>query len=410
MYSRNLPRLVCAVSIMTLAGVAVQAQPQNNIYEESLRAFIKEIDTTYPFFDLKGIRNDWKVSKRKLLARVKQCNSNDDFYGLLDQARRCLRDSHMQFRDLKGEYPRSEVRYFPGISFLPAVKNQVVIMSCMPEYSDGLKPGTIVTAIDGQDARKYLEREAKKSWQAGGYFSSPQRARLYVYRIPLQGDENEAHQLKVIKNGQGKTVRVVNKWKAGGWPHTYAMLQGLKRRGNCRFGRLKSGYGYIHLRRIRGELVPAVDEALRSFKGIRGLIIDLRGNGGGGYSREVFDRFDKNKKPSGAHPYYRGNMVVLIDAGTISAGETFARDLVNTAGAYLIGSATAGSSSAKRSWLLPGGLGKVILSRRSRWGFNRRPIEHNGIVPHRKAEVIPAELQQGINSGIKRAEEYLNNR
>ena len=186
------------------------------------------------------------------------------------------------------------------------------------------------------------------------------------------------------------------------------MPQGLKRLGNCRFGKLKSGYGYIHLRRIRGEFVEAVDEALESFEGIRGLIIDLRGNGGGGGGGKVLSRFAKKQKAAVNYPCYRGDMVVLIDAGTISAGETLARDLVNTAGAYLMGSATAGSSSAKRSWDLPGGFGKVTLSRRSRWGFDRRPIEYNGIVPHRKVEVVPAELQQGINSGIKRAEEYLD--
>ncbi len=190
MYSGNLLRLVCAVSII-LGSVVRQAKPQSNIYEKSLRAFIKEIDTTYPFFDLKNIRSDWKVRKQELLAKVKQCNSNDEFYGLLDQARRCLRDSHMQFRDLKGKYPRAEIRYFPGISFLAAVNNQVVIMRCVPEYSDRLKPGTIVTAINGQNAREYLEREAEKSWKTGGYFSSPQRARLYIYRIPLQGNEND---------------------------------------------------------------------------------------------------------------------------------------------------------------------------------------------------------------------------
>jgi len=101
-------------------------------------------------------------------------------------------------------------------------------------------------------------------------------------------------------------------------------------------------------------------------------------------------------------------MVVLLDAGAISAGETFARDLVNSAGAYLMGSRTAGSSSAKRSWQIPNGLGTATLPTRSRWGFEGKPIEYNGIVPHKTVEVVPAELQNGINSGIKRAEEYLD--
>ena len=391
----------------TTAAEQIKGQ-RSSIYEQSLTAFIKEIDSTYPFFDLKGIRHDWNTCKKELLEKIKQCESNEEFYGLLNEARLCLRDSHMGFGDLKGEFPRAEVRYYPGVCFSPAANGQVVIMSCAPEYRDKLKPGTIVTEINGQNAHDYLESDAKKSWKAGGYFSSPQRARLFSYRIPLKGEENDNHQITIIKNGKSESVRVVNKFKATGWPHYYAMPTGLKRRGNCSYGKLKSGYGYIYLRRIAGELVEAIDEALGSFEDIRGLIIDLRGNGGGGYGREVFIRFDKKQGPSGAAPFYRGDMVVLIDAGAISAGETFARDLVYSAGAYLMGSRTAGSSSAKRSWQIPNGLGTVTLPTRSHWGFESQPIEYNGIVPHKTVEVVPAELQNGINSGIRRAEEYLD--
>ena len=380
----------------------------SSIYEQSLAAFIKEIDSTYPFFDLKGIRSDWSACKKELLEKIKQCRSNEQFYGLLNEARLCLRDSHLEFVNLKGQFPQDEVSYYPGLCFLPAADGQVVIMSCAPEYSGKLKPGTIVTEIDGQNAHDYLENDAKKSWKAGGSFSSPQRARLFSYRIPLKGKQNDNHQITIIKNGKTENISVVSKWEAKGWPHTYAEPEDLKQRGNCSYGKLKSGYGYIYLRRIAGELVAVIDEALNSFDDIRGLIIDLRGNGGGGYGTEVFTRFNKKQGPSTEAPFYQGDMVVLIDAGAISAGETFARDLVYSAGAYLMGSPTAGSSSAKRQWEIPNGLGTVTLPVRSRWGFEQQPIEYNGIAPNETVEVVPAELQNGINSGIKRAEEYLN--
>jgi hypothetical protein len=386
-----------------------QNQGESRVYEQSLTAFITEIDNSYPFFDLKGIRRDWSTCKKDLLEKVKQCESNKEFYGLLNEARLCLRDAHMSFGNLRGTFPQAEVLYYPGVSFLPAAGGQVVVMSCMSdEYRNKLKPGTIVTKIDGQNARDYLESDAKKSWKTGGSFSSPQRARLFSYRIPLKGKQNDNHQITIINNAKTETIRVVNKFKAGGWPHYYAMPTGLKQRGSCYYVKLKSGYGYIYLRRIASDLVAAIDEALNSFEDIRGLIIDLRGNGGGGYSREVFARFDKKQGPSGVAPFYRGDMVVLIDAGAISAGETFARDLVYSANAHLMGSHTAGSSSAKRSWQIPNGLGTVIFSTRSRWGFERQPIEYNGIAPQQTVEVVPVELQNGINSGIKRAEEYLD--
>ena len=376
-------------------------------YEEALEAFIAEVDSTYPFFDLKDIRDDWKKCSKDLLSRVKQCRSNDEFYGLLADAARCLRDAHLGFRDLKGKFPPVEPRFYPGVSFLPAVNNQVVVLSSAPEYAQALQPGTVVAKIDGQDARRLLERQAEEKWKAGGWFSSPQRARMLAYRIPLQGKKGDTHRLTVVKGARQQDVHVTAKWEARGWPHTYAMPGGLTRKGSCLHGTLDSGYGYIYLRRIERGLVESIDAALKSFGEIGGLIIDLRGNGGGGYDGEVFKRFNKKAGAVEGIPFFGGDMVVLIEAGTFSAGETFARDLFYAADAHLMGSATAGSSTAKRTWPLPHGLGTVIFSRRSRYGLERRPIEYNGIAPDEVVEVVPAELQQGVNSGIRRAEEHL---
>jgi len=377
-------------------------------YDEALQAFIKKVDTDYPFFDLKKIKPSWQKCKRDLKRKVKDCKSNDDFYILLDKARRCLRDAHLGFSGLKGQYPKGPELYYPSVSFLPAINKQIVIMSARDEYAGDLSPGTIVKEINGQDARTLLNNQARADWRQGGYFSSPQRARLFAYRIPLKGPKDQSHQLTILKNGQPKQITIVNKWPAGGWPHTYAMPDNLTRQGNCRYGKLESGYGYIHLRRISSDLIESIDAALKSFGDIEGLIIDLRGNGGGGYSRDIFKRFDKKNKPPTATPYFNGPIVVLIDAGTFSAGETFARDMVHNADAYLMGSNTAGSSTAKKSWDLPHNLGQVRFSTRSRHGLKGRPIEYYGIRPNRKVEVVPEELQSGVNSAIKRADEYLD--
>jgi len=376
-------------------------------YEEALEAFINEVDSTYPFFDLKGVRGDWEDCKNSLLEKVKQCGSNDEFYGLLYEAGRRLRDPHIGLRDLKGKIPQPDPIFYPGLSFLPAVEQQVVVMWANGEYADILQPGTVVTQIDRRNAREFLEQDAEMQWNAGGPFSSRQRARLYAYRIPLQGGRNDTHRLTVLKERKSQTVDVENKWEAKGWPHTYAMPGELVRRGDCLYGKLENGFGYIYLRRIRPDVAECLDAALRSFEGVKAVIIDLRGNGGGGYNAEVFKRFDKKQGPSPGIPFCEGDIAVLIDAGTFSAGETFARDLVYAAGAHLMGSRTAGSSTAKRTWKLPRGLGTVIFPRRSRWGFDNQPIEYNGIAPHEIVEVVPSELQKGVNSGIKRAGEYL---
>jgi hypothetical protein len=376
-------------------------------YEEALKAFIAEVDSSYPFFDLKGIRDDWNACSKNLMSRVKQCRSNDEFYGLLADAARCLRDAHLSFGDLKGGFPPGEPKFCPGVSFLPAVNDQVVVMDAAEEYARFLPPGAVVSTIDGQNARAFLDKQAEENWKAGGWFSSPQRARMFTYRIPLQGKEGEKHRL-VGGVGNGiAALDVTCKWEAGGWPHTCAMPDGLTQKGSCLYGTLPSGFGYLYIRNLDRDLVESVDAALQSFGDVPGLIIDLRGNGGGGYNNEVFKRFDKKKGATEGIPYFGGEMVVLIDEGTFSAGETFARDLFYAANAHLMGSTTAGSSTAKRTWPLPHELGTVTFSVRSRVGLNRRPIEYNGIAPDEAVEAVPAEIQQGINSGIRRAEEYL---
>jgi C-terminal processing protease CtpA/Prc len=138
-------------------------------------------------------------------------------------------------------------------------------------------------------------------------------------------------------------------------------------------------------------------EAFVTYDDAKGWIIDLRGNGGGGYDQALYEVLRALPQP----------LAVIIDAGCTSAGETLARDLVRYANARLFGSPTAGSSSAKRTWSFPSGIATLSLPRRSRWGISGRPIEFNGIRPDENVEAVPEEVQRGQNSAILRAEEYL---
>ena len=139
----------------------------NSEYREALVAFIKELDNTYPFFKLKGIQQDWNIYKKQALERIEDCNSNDEFYRLLDEARRCLRDAHIRFKGLKKTELQIKPHFYPGLSFLPAINKQVVIMNCPKEYITKMPIGTIVSEIDGNNARRFLDQAAGKSWAKG---------------------------------------------------------------------------------------------------------------------------------------------------------------------------------------------------------------------------------------------------
>jgi len=182
------------------------------------------------------------------------------------------------------------------------------------------------------------------------------------------------------------------------WPHTYNLPANLTRVDrSLSYASIPSGAGYIYLRSVGTETAPSLRKALAAHPAAKGWIIDLRGNGGGGYDTNLLAQLKALPRP----------VVALTDAGCISAGETLARDLVQLAGAHLMGAHTAGASSSKRQWQFPSGIASVTFSTRSRWRSDGQPIEFNGIAPDDMVEAVPDEVARGLNSEILRAEEYL---
>ncbi len=383
------------LSLATVLSVAVPgAAAKPSKYQTDLIAFFGELDKTYPFFDLKKIRKGWPSTKKRLLSEVRRCSSDEQFLGLVLEIIRYLRDGHMGFAQVNATFPKAEPEYYPGISFMPATKNRVIVMSAVNNL---LRPGTVITHIDRKPARRLLEAHAQNAWAKGGYFSSPQRARLFAYRIPLRGTKGDKHRITCLSGKRKKTTTFAATVAARGWPHTYNMPEGLTQHGrSCWYGRLKSSVGYIYLRRIDRSTEPGIAAALAANPEAKGWIIDLRGNGGGGYSGQLIKRIAGLPRP----------VAGLIDAGCYSAGETLARDIARYAAARLFGSTTAGSSSAKRTWTFPSGIGTIIIPTRSRTGLGKC-IEYNGITAHEPVEAVPEEVAAGKNSAVLRAEAYL---
>lgn len=389
---------VLIIACLLMEGYSSRADGESS-YKDDMQAFLEEIDTKYPFFELKGIENDWKKARRDFKKRAKACKSDEEFIGIILDTIRCLRDGHMRVQQTKVPFPKQPERYYPGISFLPATEDRTVVMNATKALSGKLKTGTVITKIDGKDAKKYLEERAKESWEKGGFFSSPQRARLLEYRQALRGNKNDKHELTYLDGGKTQTLTVSCDTLARGWPHYYNCPKGLKRVGRSFYHtRLEGDVGYIYLRRIDSSVLSGMEEAIHTHPDMKGWIIDLRGNGGGGYDGHLLiDRINALPKP----------IAVLIDAGCFSAGETLARDIRARAEGHIFGSPSAGSSSAKYTWDFPSKIASLTLSRRSRWRGDRKPIEFNGIEPDTLVEAVPEELQEGENSATLRALEYI---
>lgn len=393
---------LCRVALSVgLAGLTLASgvdAGEDATYETDMKAFVKEIDREYPFFSLKRVRSDWNRAKKGMIQRATRCESDAMFLEIVHDTISVLRDGHMGIKGSRIEIPAIPPQHSPGISFLPAENDRVVVMHAPENLGEKLKTGTVVTEIDGTDARQHLEDRAKTAWSRGGFFSSPQRARLFEYRKALRGDEGERHTITYVEEGKQQEVTLTCGSAAGGWPHTYNMPPGLERvGGSFYYGILASDVGYMYLRRIESSVTNGMDEAVKAHPDVVGWIVDLRGNGGGGYDKALIDRVKQLHRP----------VATLIDAGCFSAGETLARDLRAYADARLFGAKTAGSSSEKRRWVFPSGVASITFPVRSRWRNDKKPIEFNGIDPDTVVEAVPEELQQGKNSAILRAEEYI---
>lgn len=385
------------VMSFVFACAFVMAQDVRPTYVSDWRAFAQTIDDTYPFFDLKNVRGDWDAAKPKLEERVAACASDEEFLGIVTDAFRVLRDSHMQLADTRVLPPRPEPEYCPSIGFMPAADKKVIVMAGLPSLGEIAKTGTEITHIDGVNAYEYLEKRAEEDWK-NAFSSSPQRARLYTYRIPLRGKQGDTHTVRYVAGGEEKETTLTCDTEARGWPHTYNFPENMTVFGrSCFFKKLESGVGYMHLRRVDQGIVEGMKQAFERVTDTKGWIVDLRGNGGGGYDSALVDQVKSMPKP----------VAVIVDAGCISAGETLARDFAQYADARLFGTRTAGASSSKRKWQFPSGIGSVSMATRSRYRADGKPIEFNGIDPDVVVEPVAEEVQQGKNTEILRAEEYL---
>ena len=395
----RLVAFVCSLLVLVLSALPAAAQSDyRKTYRSDMQAFVDQVDAVYPFLELKGIKKEWRTMQKRLLKEAKKCKRDTDFMQLVFDGIACLRDAHMAVTACEVEFPEREPVYYTGASFLAATKKRVVIMYPPDGKEASLPTGTVVLKINGKDARKFLEARAEAKWEAGGGFSSLQRARLFEYRYALEGERSEKFELQYLDGKQKKKAKLTCRTEMSGWPHTYNLPKDLVRVGKSfYYSKLPSGLGYMYLRRVDSSITEGMAEALGAHADVKGWIIDLRGNSGGGYDDKLLTQVK-------AIP---GPVAAIIDAGCISAGETLARDLVNLAGARVFGTTSAGSSSSKRIWQFPSGIASIKFSTRTRTGINGIPIEFNGITPHEPTEVVPEEAQAGLNSSIQRAEEYL---
>ncbi|GBD28584.1 putative CtpA-like serine protease [bacterium HR31] len=185
--------------------------------------------------------------------------------------------------------------------------------------------------------------------------------------------------------------------------------------GYVRFGQFNQGSS-ARLSRAVGELQQ---------QGIRGLVLDLRGNPGGFVSElnrvaELFLPrgvvvYTLESREEGRRSYVTRSgpvldaalpMVVLVDDDTASAAELLSAALRDHGRAPLVGVRTAGAVLVSVTFPLPGGAGLSVAIARMLTPKGEE-LEGRGIQPDVEVDLTGADLDNGTDSQLVRGREEL---
>lgn len=303
----------------------------------------------YCFFDAK--RTDWNRVRALYRPQAIAAETLDDFGAVVGRVLGELYDAHTHLSD-----PPDGSRRWPLYDLLAERAGNEVRIAAVQAASAaadaGLTIGDVVTAVDGEPIERIVSDVAPKCLVA------PDR-------------EADAWAINVAVAGRRARPRVITVRAKSGAPRSVTLP--LKQKPDAapvESRRLEHGLGYIAIRTFADmRAVDAFEKALQELRDTRGLIIDVRGNGGGdtAVARPVMGRFitttmpyatmrrreasgpsapwTESVEPRGPFTYINP-VVVLVDHWSASMAEGFPMGMRSIARASIVGTPMMGLGAA----------------------------------------------------------------
>lgn len=361
---------------------------------------------------------DWQAMREKYRPLVENVETEEAFYVLLDRMAGELRDSHTRVYSPKKRENRKNGKSAGVGIVIGKIEDSFVITEVLPgseAANSGVKAGMIVHSLDDLP----VEEAFIKAQNEVGASSSERSQRMRAFSKMLAGENGSTLKLRLNDlAGENFEVRLTRR-ELTEKPRIIEKV-------------LSSGLVYIKFDAFDRNTAGQVEKALRKNKNSAGLILDLRGNGGGdgeaglrvaGYFlnerillARLLTRTGKPPLPDipmEMHVGAKGKrlfskpLIILTGEKTASVAELVTDALQSYHRAYIIGTQTCGCVLGFTGYREIKGGGELSLSE---FGFvtaKGRRLEGAGVVPDKIISPTLEDLRRGRDAALEEAERFL---
>ncbi|HEV7474290.1 MAG TPA: S41 family peptidase [Pyrinomonadaceae bacterium] len=357
---------------------------------------------------------DWDAQRTTFRALAGSADSSQELYAVLRRMIAPLKDPHTRVFAPEEKFDWWRPR-FVSVGFAVAeIGGLPTVVKVDPNSAPqraGLRAGDVIETVNGENALALVAS------RIGNSSSEPSAAaRFRVFAKLLDGPADTAVEVGWRnKDGKRKSARLVRFWQ--------------QRELGIRLRRERGDYAVIEIEAFTKPIAATFVRTLReNLRGTRGLIIDLRGNGGGdaeamsdiassflGVGSSLGQFTDREGTSFTLSTHYKSlftpellaqtklPLIVLTSERTASAAEIFVEALRVSGRATIIGTETCGCVLAVRTrHLLPDG-GLLDVSEMDFETPAGQHLEGHGIKPDETISVERSDLYSRRDPAIERA-------